>query len=58
MCSQSLGEGGRAAEPAIGCRTARLPNCLVQVGAEDAQYEEYPELSIEEWHKKNNLYVE
>jgi hypothetical protein len=30
----------------------------LQVGADDEQYEEYPELSIEEWHKKHNLYIE
>ncbi|KAL4442673.1 hypothetical protein ABPG77_006667 [Micractinium sp. CCAP 211/92] len=29
-----------------------------QVGPEDETYDEYPELSIEDWHRKHGLYVE
>ncbi len=34
------------------------PPSAMQVGPDDEQYDEYPELSIEEWHRKNNLYIE
>jgi hypothetical protein len=29
-----------------------------QVGPDDECYEEYPALSIEEWHKRHNLWIE
>lgn len=37
---------------------SRAPWVTPQIGPDDEQYEQYPELSIEEWHKKNNLYIE
>jgi len=30
----------------------------MQITSEDKQYEGYPELGIEEWHKKHGLYIE
>lgn len=37
------------------CPAAPLP---LQVGPQDETYNEYPELSIHDWHKKHGLYVE
>ncbi len=28
------------------------------VGPQDEKFDEYPELGIEEWHRKNGLYIE
>lgn len=34
------------------------PPHVLQVGPKDETYDEYPELSIEDWHRKHGLYVE
>lgn len=31
--------------------------CYMQVSEGDKTYDEYPELGIEEWHKKNKCYI-
>jgi hypothetical protein len=54
---------GRSSRPPAGGtnvprRTTRHARYVaLQVGPTDEQYEEYPELGIEEWHKKHAVYV-
>ena len=35
-----------------------LQPSFLQIGPNDEQYDGYPELSIEDWHKQNNMYIE
>lgn len=35
----------------------KAPWVVPQIGADDATFEEYPELSIEDWHKKHGLWI-
>lgn len=63
----SLHLGDRAGrDPAAGMESVWLQSCrnlaiaayfLAQLGPKDETYDEYPPLGIEEWHKKQHVYI-